>query len=196
MDTLCLKKIGWKLRFRGALTSAWIVIPTLAVLWYTSEVYHPIHAFRGRWNQLKNAPLASPNRVPEKLDRAGNIDIPEEQVEQIRSVVAYIQGHTKPDEKIFDFTSQGAYYFFANRPSVTRFHQVAYASTPAMQREVINALERNRTHLVIFKTGGWFDNIDGIRSEERHPLIAQYLAEHYELAIDISGTQILKRKRS
>jgi hypothetical protein len=47
---------------------------------------------------------------------------------------------------------------------------------------------------VIFKTGGWFDAVDGIRVEERHPLIAAYLQENYEPAIDINGTEILLRK--
>jgi len=195
VDELCLKNTNWKSRFIGAMKSAWIALPIFVMLWYVREVHHPIRVFQGRWTQLKGNPLAAQNRVPEKLDRAGHIDIPNDQAEHIRNVVAYIQGHTAPDEKIFDFTSQGAYYFFAERPSVTRFHQVAYASTPGMQREVIDALERDRTRLVIFKTGGWFDNIDGIRSEERHPLIAQYLAAHYELAIDINGTQILKRRK-
>ena len=128
------------------------------------------------------------------MDRAGSVDIPDGQVEQIQQVVAYIQENTAPSENIFDFTSQGAYYFFANRPSVTRFHMVSYASTPGMQREVIEALERDQTRLVIFKTGGWFDRVDGIPVEERHALIAEYLDEHYALAIDINNTQILLRK--
>ena len=84
--------------------------------------------------------------------------------------------------------------FFANRPGVTRFHQVSYASTPAMQQEVITALEQDKTRLVIFKTGGWFDAVDGIRVEERHALIAVYLQENYEPVININGTEILMRK--
>ena len=63
-----------------------------------------------------------------------------------------------------------------------------------MQQEVIEALEEDKTRLVIFKTGGWFDAVDGIRVEERHALIAAYLLENYELAVDINNTQILLRK--
>ena len=62
-----------------------------------------------------------------------------------------------------------------------------------MQMEVIYGLENDKTNLVIFKTGGWFDRIDGIPSEQRHPIISQYIKEHYKLAIDISDTQILNR---
>ena len=149
--------------------------------------------FSEKWQQLRQNPFKQ-RIVPEELTRAGRLDIPDDQVEQIQKVVAYIQENTAETEKIFDFTSQGAYYFFANRQSVTRFHQASYTSTPAMQQEVISALERNKTRLVLFKTGGWFDAVDDIPVEDRHPLIAAYLQANYELAIDINSTEILLRK--
>ena len=66
--------------------------------------------------------------------------------------------------------------------------------TVGMQQEIIEALERDKTRLVIFKTGGWFDAVDGIRVEERHPLIAAYLQENYEFVVNINETEILMRK--
>ena len=185
--------------FRGrtpwqvALKATWVLIPTVIFCWYVGEVHNPISGFNGKWQRLRQNPFKQ-NVVSEELARAGAVDIPDEQVEQIQKVVAYIHENTEPNEKIFDFTSQGAYYFFANRPGVTRFHQVSYASTPSMQQEVIEALERDKTRLVIFKTGGWFDAVDGIRVEERHALVAAYLQENYEPAININGTEILMRK--
>ena len=160
--------------------------------YYLQEVHHPVHAFKSRVHQFMNR---SSKLVEEHLilKRVGRENIPTDQAEHVARVVTYIQNKTQPNEKIFDFTSQGAYYFFANRPSATRYHQVAYASTPDMQTEVINDLKNDKTNLVIFKTGGWFDNIDGIPSEQRHPIIARYLKENYELAININGTQILNR---
>lgn len=179
---------------RAAPKAAWVLIPTLLFCWYVTAVYKPVASFRGRLELLRWNPFQY-RAAAEKLPRAGAVDIPDAQAEQVRQVVAYIQEHTAADEKIFDFTSQGAYYFFANRPSVTRFHQVSYASTPEMQREVIQALERDKTRLVLFKTGGWFDAVDGIPAEERHPLIAAYLQANYEPAMDINGTEILLRKQ-
>ncbi len=185
--------------FRGktpwhvALKATWVLIPTVIFCWYVGEVHNPLSDFNGKWQRLRQNPFKQ-RVVSEELARAGAVDIPDDQVQQIQTVVAYIQENTKPNEKIFDFTSQGAYYFFADRPSVTRFHQVSYASTPSMQEEVIAALERDKTRLVIFKTGGWFDAVDGIRVEERHALIAAYLQENYEPAININGTEILMRK--
>ena len=179
--------------WHAVLKAAWVLIPIVIFCWYVGERHHPLAGFNQKWQRLHQNPF-NQNIVPEELVRAGAVDIPDDQVEQVQKVVAYIQGNTEPKEKIFDFTSQGAYYFFANRPGVSRFHQVSYASTPSMQQEVIEALERDKTRLVIFKTGGWFDNVDGIRVEERHALIAAYLQENYEPAVNINGTEILMRK--
>ena len=188
-----LLSLRGKIPWHAALKAAWVLIPTVIFCWYVGEVHHPVAGFSAKWQQLRQNPFKQ-RVVSEELARAGAVDILDDQVQQIQKVVAYIQENTAPNENIFDFTSQGAYYFFANRPGVTRFHQVSYASTPAMQQEVITALEQDKTRLVIFKTGGWFDAVDGIRVEERHALIAVYLQENYEPVININGTEILMRK--
>lgn len=182
-----------KTRWQRVLKVSWILIPTVMCIWYVGEVHHPLKGLGSKWNRLFNNQFQT-QTDPVELERAGAVDIPDDQVAQIQEVVAYIQENTSPNEKIFDFTSQGAYFFFANRPSVTRFHMVSYASTPGMQHEAISALEQDQTRLVIFKTGGWFDRVDGIPVEERHPIIAKYIEENYELAININNTEILLRK--
>ena len=180
-------------RWQHALKAAWILIPIVIFCWYVGEAHQPLAGLRGKWQRLRQNPFKQ-RVVTQELARAGKVDIPDDQVEQVQKVVAYIRENTAENEKIFDFTSQGAYYFFANRPSVTRFHQVSYASTPEMQQEIIEVLERDKTRLVIFKTGGWFDAVDGIRVEERHALIAAYLQANYALAVNINETEILLRK--
>ena len=193
MFRACLSSLRGNGRWQPALKAVWVLIPIATFCWYIGEAHQPLASFREKWQRLRQNPF-KPRVVTEELARAGKVDIPDDQVEQVQKVVAYIQKNTGENEKIFDFTSQGAYYFFANRLSVTRFHQVSYASTPGMQQEVISALERDKTRLVIFKTGGWFDTVDGIPVEERHPLIAAYLQANYELAVNINETKILLRK--
>ena len=188
-----LLSVRGKIPWHAALKAAWVLIPTVIFCWYVGEVHHPLAGFSAKWQQLRQNPFKQ-RVVSEKLARAGAVDILDDQVQQIQKVVAYIQENTAPNENIFDFTSQGAYYFFANRPGVSRFHQVSYASTPSMQQEVIAALERDKTRLVIFKTGGWFDAVDAIPVEERHALIAAYLQANYEPAVNINGTEILSRR--
>ncbi len=189
----CLSLLRGNGRWQYALRAAWVLIPMVIFCWYVGEAHEPLAGFREKWQRLRLNPFKQ-RPVAQELVGAGRVDIPDDQVEQVQKVVAYIQENTAENEKIFDFTSQGAYYFFANRLSVTRFHQVSYASTPEMQQEVISALENDKTRLVIFKTGGWFDAVDAIPVEERHPLIAAYLQENYEPAVNINETEILRRK--
>ena len=193
MFRVFLSCVTGKVRWHHALKSAWVLIPIAIFCWYVGEAHQPLADFSEKWQRLRQNPFEQ-RIVPEELARAGRVDIPNDQSEQVQKVVAYIQENTAQNEKIFDFTSQGAYYFFADRPSVTRFHQVSYASTPAMQQEVISSLEQDKTRLVLFKTGGWFDAVDDIPVEERHPLIAAYLQANYELAVNINDTEILLRK--
>ena len=192
MFRACLSFLRGNGRWQSALKAVWILIPTVIFCWYVGEAHQPLAGFREKWQRLRQNPFKQ-RVVTQELVRAGKVDIPDDQVEQVQKVVAYIKENTAQNEKIFDFTSQGAYYFFADRLSVTRFHQASYASTPEMQQEVISALERDKTRLVIFKTGGWFDAVDDIPVEERHPLIAAYLQENYEPAVNINGTEILLR---
>lgn len=186
LDRLIRQKTG---RLWGTIL---IAVLSISMTYYLHEAHHPIRAFKSRVNQFMNrsSELIAEHTI---LNRIGRENIQIDQAKHVARVVAYIQNHTQPNERIFDFTSQGAYYFFANRPSATRYHQIAYASTSDMQMEVIHDLKNDKTNLIIFKTGGWFDQIDGIPSEQRHPIIAEYLKEHYKLAINIGGTQILNR---
>ncbi len=181
---------GPSLRKVGSLLVPVLVFGTFG--WYVYSVHHPLDAVRDRVKRVVRGETF-PRTSPVVWDRLGALQIEDSQRAHLQRVVAFIQQNTRPEEPIFDFSSQGAYYFFADRPSATRYHQIAYAATPAMQREVIRDLEQTRTRLVIYRTGGWFDKIDGIPATERHPLIARYLDKHYTQAADIDGTVILLR---
>lgn len=182
-------------RYGIVIKSAGTLTATAILFWYVGTAYQPFEGFGKKWERLRQNPFTQ-QIASEELDRTGDVDIPTAQVQFLQKVLGYIQEQTAPDEKIFDFSSQGASYFFANRPSVTRYHQIVYAATPAMQREVIDALEADRTRIVLFKTGGVFDAIDGVPAEKRHPIIAAYLRENYEPARRITHrAQILQRKK-
>jgi hypothetical protein len=75
----------------------------------------------------------------------------------------------------------------------TKYHQVCYAATKSMQEEVIADLESHKTKLVIYKTGSGFDQIDGIPSEDRHPIIAEYLRNNYPRSAKVGKATILRR---
>jgi hypothetical protein len=63
-----------------------------------------------------------------------------------------------------------------------------------MQMEVIEALEKYKTRLVIFSNSSWMDSIDGVTNLDRHRLIAKYLKDNYVESVKIGPTIIYKRK--
>ncbi len=118
----------------------------------------------------------------------------QEQKAHINDVSHYIRQNTSADDPIFDFSNQGAYYFFADRPSATRYFQIVHAADGSMQREVVADLEKKKPKIVIFQTNGMYDNIDHIPMSDRLPIIAEYLHEHYEPVENIRGTILLRPK--
>jgi len=80
--------------------------------------------------------------MPVNWERLGGVQISKDQYKHLRRMVDFIQPHTTPNEPIFDFSNQGALYFFADRPSPSRYHQIAYTADFKMQLKVIKGLGR------------------------------------------------------
>jgi len=174
--------------------TAWRVIVILTLVWYATSVYNPIDTAK-QLSAIVSGYGKVERYVDPPLERAGNMLIPADQVSQIKAVVKYIQSNTRPDETIFDFSNQGGYYFFADRPSATKYIQICYASTDAMQMEVIESLKQHKTNLVIFSNSSWMDSIDGVSNLDRHRLIAKYLKDNYVESAKIGTTTIYKKKQ-
>ncbi|MDQ1317856.1 MAG: hypothetical protein QG588_1511 [Candidatus Poribacteria bacterium] len=172
---------------------AWRVIVILTLVWYATSVYNPIDTAK-QLSAIVSGYGKVERYVDPPLERTGKMLIPADQVSQIKAVVKYIQSNTRPNETIFDFSNQGGYYFFADRPSATRYIQVCYASTDAMQMEVIESLKQHKTNLVIFSNSSWMDSIDGVSNLDRHRLIAKFLKDNYVESAKIGITTIYKRK--
>jgi len=166
----------------------------IVLFWYAISVYNPIDTARNL-SAIISGYGQVPRYVDPPLERIGRMVIPAEQANQIKAVVDYIQKNTRPDETIFDFSNQAGYYFFADRPSATRYHQVCYASTDPLQLEVIEGLERHKTKLIIFSNSSWMDSIDGVSNLDRHKLIAQYIKDNYIESTKIGTTVLYKRKQ-
>jgi hypothetical protein len=163
------------------------------LVWYCNAAFKPVPGLKKHLAYLYNGPKTEDNNWS-LISQADMSVIPAGQAELIGIVTEYIHTHTRPDETVFDFSSQAGFLFFAERRSATRYFHVSYASLPSMQEEIVSTLERMRVPLVIFRTGGWFDSIDGVPVEKRHPIIAAYLHEKYEPAGTVGSVIFWQRK--
>ena len=159
---------------------------------YVGAVHQPISAWQDRIDQISSGRFL-PRMLPTEWPRVGPIRIGGEQSSKLREVVSFIEAKTQAHETIFDFSSQPTYYFLANRRNPSRFPLTAYASTPAMQKEVITDLEREQTPLVIYRSNGYLDRLDTVPFTKRNALIEKYLRKNYRPEKTIRGTVILLR---
>ncbi|MBD3180816.1 hypothetical protein GF312_00890 [Candidatus Poribacteria bacterium] len=171
----------------------WKAVLVLLVVWHVNSLYHPLDMAKDRLATLAEYEKIKRD-IPIQIKRIGPIEISKEQADHIKAVIEYIQENTKPDEAIFDFSNQGSYYFFVDRPMVSRYHQVCYASAVSMQEEVVRDLERDKTRIIISRSGTSYDGIDGVPNDQRHAIIARYLDENYVETAKVGNAVILMRK--
>lgn len=183
---------GRRARLREAVAASWALAPAAVVLWFGMKILTPFEALEQRVIRRESAMGEGP--VPtHEFEGVGRLSLPERQVQRLRPLIQYIRQDTSADETIFDFTNQAALYFLADRPNPTRFTHACLAPTPDLQREIIGGLESHRTRLVLYQSGHTGCDVDGLSNEARLPLVAAYLAEHYEPAENINGAVLLRR---
>ncbi|MCB0325328.1 MAG: hypothetical protein KDD69_17215 [Bdellovibrionales bacterium] len=115
----------------------------------------------------------------EMLPNAGHARLPSDQVERARQVLACIESFAGSEHGFYDFSNQGAYYFFSGRLPPSRYFQSVYAATPSEQQQVIDDIERAAVSVVLLESGSPFDRIDGVENAERAAVLYSYLARSF-----------------
>jgi len=117
------------------------------------------------------------------------------QAEVFNEVVDFIARNTKPNESIFVFPHEGQYYFFTDRPSVTRFTPAIYSCIDVnYQKEVVGDLKQKKPRFVIYVRDAFvFTDYNKIPNEIRLNLIFDYLKNNYYIKRQIGETFILER---
>lgn len=113
---------------------------------------------------------------------------------RITDVVANVHELTRPNEPIFDFSNQPAFYFFADRPNPTRFYQVPILSPRELQAETIGALERAKPKVIIRRSPELFDMFDGVTNDLRAQAVSAYIDDAYRFHRSIRGVELWTRR--
>ncbi len=113
---------------------------------------------------------------------------------RITDVVANVRELTKPNEPIFDFSNQPAFYFFADRPNPTRFYQVPILSPREFQAETIAALERTKPKVILRRSPELFDMFDGVTNDLRAQAVSAYIDDAYGFHRSVRGVELWTRR--
>lgn len=117
----------------------------------------------------------------------------EEVGHRIDAVAQAVAEFAKPNQPIFDFSNQPAFYFFCNRPNPTRFYQVPILSPPELQRETILALERSKPPVILRRSPESYDTFDGVDNDLRAQAVSSYINDYYSYARTARGVEIWRR---
>ncbi|HYK04954.1 MAG TPA: hypothetical protein VE974_24585 [Thermoanaerobaculia bacterium] len=113
---------------------------------------------------------------------------------RIDDVSRELRALTKPNEPVFDFSNQPAFYFFADRPNPTRFYQVPILSPRELQAETINALERTKTKVILRRSPELYDQFDGVTNDVRAQAVSAYIDENYRFHRAVRGVELWTRR--
>lgn len=113
---------------------------------------------------------------------------------RITDVVANVRELTNPNEPIFDFSNQPAFYFFADRPNPTRFYQVPILSPREFQAETIAALERTKPKVILRRSPELFDMFDGVTNDLRAQAVSAYIDDAYGFHRSVRGVELWTRR--
>ena len=113
---------------------------------------------------------------------------------RILEVSRDLRALTKPNEPVFDFSNQPAFYFFADRPNPTRFYQVPILSPRAFQAETIAALERAKPKVILRRSPELYDQFDGVANEVRAQAVSAYIDELYQFHKAVRGVELWTRR--
>jgi hypothetical protein len=170
---------------RSAAFAALLTLP-LAAVWPSTDA---------RFDEITGRDLGSlvpVQRTFVNLDLPGaNVLINEEQVWQLRQVVARIQAASQPGQRIFVYPGAPLFYYLSDRPNATRFNHVF----PGLlsrddELQAIGALERTPAVLVIWDAeGALYWDSGGV-----HQRLTDYIWDNYEVQAEVGRYVVMGRK--
>lgn len=128
----------------------------------------------------------------DSLQRAG-IFFDDTTALSIFSINGFLSRHTSPDDYVYFFPNEPAYYFLFDRKMPTPFAQSYFAITFDMQRHLTEYLEKNRPEFVIYSKRTW--RPDNIPEAVQIPIVDQYIKESYTFLRNMGDINVLKRSR-
>lgn len=112
---------------------------------------------------------------------------------RVSRVAAAIRERSAPEQPIFDFSNQPAFYFFADRRNPTRFYQVPIFSPLPLQEETVASLSSDPPAVVIMSAPDQFDRFDAVTNRDRAPLVASWIEHHYSPSTRVEGVDLWTR---
>ncbi len=107
-----------------------------------------------------------------------------------KNTINFLNNNLDENENFFTMTSEAIWYYFINKPAPTAFSVVWFAMPEFYQERVINDLENSNVKIILYKNDFWTNAIDDLTSQERLPLIDNYIRNHYSFFKKIDDNEL------
>ncbi|HEY3124003.1 MAG TPA: hypothetical protein VGK70_08045 [Thermoanaerobaculia bacterium] len=141
--------------------------------------------FRGA-TQFRRRTAVLPWTVPLDVPRGGGIRVPRDEEQNLRALIDFTEQHAAPKAPILDLSNRPSLYFFTRRVNPTRFYQVPPMA--AFEDEVLRSIQARRPALVLLRSGGWLDAIDGVPNSRRIPRVWSWVLDNYPMRAKVGDT--------
>lgn len=183
--------------FPAAMRTPSVVVASVGAALSIAAIVNPIASYIG---VIESRPAAERDQrmtLP--------IGLPGRSFPQQTMAVATLQSLTAPDERIYVglsrhdrvFANDAMFYFLAQRPSATRYHELhpGVTNTLPVQQEMVADLERHRVRYLVLTN--MFEGANEPNDSARSTgvtLLDEYIAAHYRTANVIGPYRILVRR--
>lgn len=113
--------------------------------------------------------------------------------ENEKAAVAFLKSNLGPRDSFYVLTSEAAWFYYLDRLPPTRYPCVLYAMADFQQRELVNDLKTANVKLIIVTNKSWSNAIDGVRVEERSPIVIDYVLANYHFLRKVQDQVIWER---
>jgi hypothetical protein len=124
------------------------------------------------------------NNFPYNIDDSDFIPV------NYNKTITFLKNNLGENDNFFTMTSEAIWYYYINKPSPTKFPLVWFAAPYFYQEQVVSDLKNNNVKIILYKNKHWTNVIDGITSQERFPIIDNYIKSDYSFYKKIDDNEL------
>lgn len=161
-------------------------LPVLLVL----LLFIPVNALESkRFFNFLDLNVQQVGKYTKLLDKNDSYWLPSD----VSKVSDYIKSNTSSDDNIFVYTQQPIYYYLTDRDNPTRFYITWFADPTKLEEEMLADLKSAKPKIIVYSSGNFWDNIDGINMSKRTPKVEEWINTNYHETVMIDQVKVLKR---
>jgi hypothetical protein len=183
---LISKKIGSLVLLAGIVSTIFLLFTNVHLLESNlNSAKYVLSNLDKKWTVMETG-----YRVP--IKRTGGIFFHRRTVKNMMRIDRFLKAYTGPDDYVFFFPNEAAYYFLFDKNSPTRYVNSYFAVTYDQQRELISDLKEKDVKYIIYFKNTW--RVDNIPERIQIPLVVEHINTGYKLFKDLGDVQIYVRE--